>query len=158
MIARDGYAAVMRVPIGCLGILMRGDALIGVDFLPASVAARPALGSPGRRVVDQLRRYFEDPAWRFDLPLELGGTPFQRRVWTALRDIPVGEVVTYGGLAARLASSARAIGGACRRNPVPVVVPCHRVVSATGIGGFSGATAGRPLAIKEWLLSHERPA
>lgn len=158
MSVKNGYAAVVPSPLGCLGIRMRGDALIGVDFLPASVATVRAPDRATRNVVDQLLHYLEDPRWHFDLPLELDGTPFQCRVWAALREIPVGEVVSYGDLAARLASGARAVGGACRRNPVPVIVPCHRVVSAAGIGGFMGATAGAPLAIKAWLLAHERRA
>jgi len=137
---------------------MRGDALVCVEFLPASATTRLASDRATRNVVDQLLHYLEDPRWRFDLSLQLDGTPFQRRVWAELREIPVGEVVTYGALAARLSSSARAVGGACKRNPVPVVVPCHRVVAASGIGGFMGATAGPSLAIKEWLLAHERRA
>jgi methylated-DNA-[protein]-cysteine S-methyltransferase len=69
--------------------------------------------------------------------------------------IPPGEVRTYGALARKLRSSARAVGNACRANPVPMVVPCHRVVGATGLGGYMGAFTGDPLAIKEWLLRHE---
>jgi methylated-DNA-[protein]-cysteine S-methyltransferase len=92
----------------------------------------------------------------FDIPLELAATPHQRRVWRALQRIPTGAVVSYGTLARRLKSSARAVGGACRANPVPLVIPCHRVVSATGEGGFMGKTGGHALRIKRWLLAHER--
>jgi methylated-DNA-[protein]-cysteine S-methyltransferase len=106
-------------------------------------------------VLRQLGAYFRDPRFRFDLPMESAGTPFQRRVWEVLRAIPSGETRTYGALAAELGTSPRAVGGACRANPVPLVVPCHRVVAADGLGGFSGATAGPRLAAKRWLLVHE---
>jgi len=90
------------------------------------------------------------------------GTEFQRKVWQSLQDIPVGEVRTYGSLAKELNSSARAVGNACRQNLFPVIVPCHRVVSASGIGGYAGDTLARQhgqinfLHIKQWLLAHEK--
>ena len=151
------YAAVVSAPVGRLGVRMHGGRLAGIDFVPR---ARPPAAAPAgstREVLDQLFRYFEDPRWRFDLPLLMGGTPFQRRVWEALRRIPPGETRSYGELAAALGSSARAVGGACRRNPIPIVVPCHRVIAAGGgPGGFMGRREGEALAIKTWLLDHER--
>jgi methylated-DNA-[protein]-cysteine S-methyltransferase len=85
----------------------------------------------------------------------VAGTPFQRRVWEAMRAIPPGRTRTYGDLAAELGTSPRAIGGACRANPCPIVVPCHRVVGATGLGGFAGDTSGHKVEVKRWLLRHE---
>jgi len=93
-----------------------------------------------------------------NLPIELQGTPFQRRVWKALREIPPGRTITYSELARQLGTGARAVGGACRANPCPIVVPCHRVVAVNGLGGFSGDTSGRKLEIKRWLLRHEGDA
>ena len=151
-----GYAAMVGAPLGMLGIRLRGGRLCGIDFAPAGEAPRRAPDAAARAVLDQLFHYFEDPRWTFDLPLEMNGTPFQRRVWRALRRIPSGGTLSYGRLARELGSSARAVGGACRRNPIPIVVPCHRVVSADGVGGFMGAREGDPLAIKRWLLEHER--
>jgi methylated-DNA-[protein]-cysteine S-methyltransferase len=82
--------------------------------------------------------------------------PFQRRVWQAIATIPVGESRTYAEIAAMVRSSARAVGGACGRNPVALIVPCHRVVGSRGsLGGFMNAAAGEPVAIKRWLLAHE---
>ena len=107
------------------------------------------------RVVQQLENYFEHPGAGFSVPFELVGTPFQQRVWQALTQIPVGETLTYGELGARLGSGARAVGNACRRNPVSIIVPCHRVVAASGIGGYSGSTSGPVLDRKRWLLEHE---
>ena len=147
------YAAVVGAPVGMLGIRLRAGRLCGIDLAPAIEAPRPEPAA--RAVLDQLFHYFENPRWSFDLPLEMDGTPFQRRVWRALRRIPPGDTLSYGGLARTLGSSARAVGGACRRNPIPIVVPCHRVVSADGVGGFMGALGGDPLAIKRWLLAHE---
>ena len=92
----------------------------------------------------------------FRLPLETGGTDFQRRVWNALQRIPAGKVLSYGELARKLKTGPRAVGNACRANPIPVVIPCHRVVAANGKGGFMGKTGGKALAIKDWLLTHER--
>jgi methylated-DNA-[protein]-cysteine S-methyltransferase len=106
-------------------------------------------------IVNQLTRYFLDPQWRFKLPLAPGGTPFQRRVWQALRMVPSGKTITYGMLAAQLGTGARAVGNACRKNPIPIIIPCHRVVAARDWGGFMGERMGRPLAIKQWLLRHE---
>lgn len=152
-----GYAAVVPAPVGLLGIRMRGGRLAGIAFAPRVPASDAAPDAATREVLDQLFRYFEDPGWRFDLPLAMDGTPFQRRVWQALRRIPRGSTRSYGELAAGLGSSPRAIGGACRRNPVPIVVPCHRVVaSGGGVGGFMGQRGGDALTIKTWLLAHER--
>jgi methylated-DNA-[protein]-cysteine S-methyltransferase len=83
------------------------------------------------------------------------GTPFQCRVWQALRDIPPGTTRTYGELARDLGTSPRAIGGACRANPCLIAVPCHRVVARDGLGGFAGERGGKRLAVKRWLLRHE---
>lgn len=107
------------------------------------------------KLQQQLDRYFKDADYRFDIPMQLSGTPFQQRVWQALRAIPSGSVVTYGELAKTLNSSARAVGNACRANPIPIIVPCHRVVSANGLGGYAGDTHGGKLQIKQFLLKHE---
>lgn len=153
----NDYAAVVPAPVGLLGIRMRAGRLAGIELAPPGSRAETAPEGPVRDVLDQLFHYFENPAWRFDLPLCLDGTDFQRRVWRALGDIAPGETRSYGALAGALGTSPRAVGGACRRNPVPIVVPCHRVVAAGGrVGGFMGRTDGDPLAIKTWLLEHER--
>jgi len=84
-----------------------------------------------------------------------GASPFRQKVWRALRRIPRGTTRSYGALARELRTSARAVGGACRDNPLPLVVPCHRVVAHGGPGGFMGARAGFPMRVKQWLLAHE---
>jgi methylated-DNA-[protein]-cysteine S-methyltransferase len=127
--------------------------LVRVDLTPTS-AHGPA-DDPPPSIATQLAAYFSDPAFAFAIPLTMVGTVFQRRVWDALRAIPPGCTTTYGELARALATAPRAIGLACRANPCPIVVPCHRVVAVRGLGGFGGATGGRRLAIKRWLLAHE---
>lgn len=92
-----------------------------------------------RHAVEQLDAYFAGDLTEFDLPLAPQGTDFQRRVWAAMAEIPYGETWSYGGLAARAKTVARAVGGACGANPIPIILPCHRVVGANGAaGGFSG--------------------
>lgn len=151
------YAAVVAAPVGLVGVVMSAGRLLAIDLDPPVTALDWAPDGAVREVLDQLFRYFEDAAWRFDLPLAIQGTPFQRRVWRALNEIPSGVTRPYGELALTLGSSARAVGGACRRNPVPIVVPCHRVVAAGGgAGGFMGQRDGKALTIKTWLLDHER--
>ena len=104
-------------------------------------------------VTEQLDAYFAGDRQEFDVPLRLEGTPFQRAVWSALCTIPFGETISYAELARRVgrASAFRAVGQANGRNPVAIVVPCHRVVAADGtIGGYGGG-----LDRKRWLLAHE---
>ncbi|RRQ22686.1 methylated-DNA--[protein]-cysteine S-methyltransferase [Thiohalobacter thiocyanaticus] len=151
------YAAVCRSPVGCLGIRLdaRGRPC-AIDSLPDTTAAAPPRPGAAADVLHALEAYFSDPAAALPvLDLAPAGTVFQQRVWRALQAIPCGAVLTYGELAAELGSAPRAVGQACRRNPVPVLVPCHRVVARSGIGGYAGATAGPRLAMKQWLLAHE---
>jgi len=101
----------------------------------------------------QLEEYFAGERTSFDLPLAAAGTPFQERVWTALRAIPFGHTTSYGELAARIGEpkASRAVGAANGRNPIPIIVPCHRVIGARGdLTGFGGGVER-----KRWLLEHE---
>ena len=147
--------AVVSSPVGRLGIQMQGKALSQLIFL----SGRQQLVTPekGRAsgVLRALQAYFDDPRRVPDVDLQLSGTPFQCRVWQELCSIPAGETITYGALARRLESSARAVGNACRRNPVPILVPCHRVVATQGLRGFAGSRRGRRMRVKRWLLEHE---
>jgi len=156
----DFYSAVIAVPFAriALGIRNNEHALIGIDFLPPTLQEQAPVSMLTKEVVGQLLAYFADPRFQFDLPLEMAGTTFQQQVWQALRHITPGRPQCYAELAQQLQSSARAIGGACRRNPIPVVVPCHRVVARQGPGGFAGATRGDNIMIKRSLLDHEAGA
>ncbi|MEK7758531.1 MAG: methylated-DNA--[protein]-cysteine S-methyltransferase, partial [Pseudomonadota bacterium] len=151
---KEGYAAVIAAPFGRLGIHAQ-EALTSIDFVSTRIPLQPPRTPLARQVCEQLKAYFADPHTRFDLPLVPDGTPFQQRAWRALQRIPSGTARTYGELARTLKSAPRAVGGACRANPIPIVVPCHRVIAANGPGGFMGATGGRAMDIKRWLLEHE---
>ncbi len=105
-----------------------------------------------RRAARRLEAYFAGRLRDFDLPLAPAGTAHQRRVWQAMVEIPFGGTESYGSMARRLGSAAQAVGQACGANPIPVIIPCHRVVAAAGLGGYSG---GAGLATKEILLAHE---
>jgi len=102
----------------------------------------------------QLYSYFDRELTAFDLPLAPRGTMFQQRVWQALRGIPYGQTRSYAGLAASLRSAPRAVGQANAANPIPIIIPCHRVVAANGLGGYSG---GDGLSTKRALLELEAP-
>ncbi|MFN2310143.1 MAG: methylated-DNA--[protein]-cysteine S-methyltransferase [Gammaproteobacteria bacterium] len=146
----------MTSPIGRIGLRLDAcERLVALDFLGERGRSRPPLSLAGRRVVTALHGYFADPGCVADIPIALAGSPYQLRVWAALRKIPSGSAWTYGDLARRLDSAPRAIGQACRRNPIPILIPCHRILARDGAGGYSGATAGPELSIKRWLLAHE---
>ncbi|VAX13792.1 Methylated-DNA--protein-cysteine methyltransferase [hydrothermal vent metagenome] len=142
-------------PIGPLAIHFNDSALCELKFLQQADDEQPQDALLMGIFAAQLQAYFSSSVSPLSFPVRLRGTDFQRRVWQALQQIPLGKVRTYGQLAQQLHSSARAVGNACRYNPVPLVVPCHRVVSASGIGGFAGSTEGAEIRIKRWLLRHE---
>jgi O-6-methylguanine DNA methyltransferase len=144
-------------PIGRLSLYSDGEALTGIDM---ESRAAPADASPGGGIAvlnaaaRQLKEYFARDRREFDLLILLHGTPFQRKVWEQLRKIPCGETRSYGELAARIRQpgAARAVGLANGRNPVPIVIPCHRVIGADGtLTGYGGGVER-----KQWLLEHER--
>jgi methylated-DNA-[protein]-cysteine S-methyltransferase len=155
------YPHVSRVidsPLGTLVLEARDEALTALR-LPGSAPAS-SIGSHGSsRLLDQaseqLQQYFNRERQGFDLPLALRGTEFQRLVWSGLLQIPYGTTLSYGAFARVLdhPTSSRAIGQANARNPIPIIVPCHRVVASRGLGGYSGG-----LAAKEVLLNLEAGA
>ena len=126
-----------------------------MEFLPGDAPLRHGFSPLERRIEVQLSNFFRDPVTSLDLPLHPSGTPYQQRVWQALRQIPVGATARYGELAQQLASGPRAIAAACRANPIPLLIPCHRVVAKRGLGGYMGETEGEAMSIKRWLLHHE---
>jgi len=149
------YQAKLSVPFGVLGIRCDDCALLGIDFLPATEKPQHATSAFAKTVCEQLLRYLKDPDAQFTVPLKLSGTLHQQKVWQAMLDIPRGETRSYGGLAAELKSGAQAVGQACGANPIPIIIPCHRVVGKAGLGGFMRHASGRSLDIKRWLLVHE---
>ena len=141
-------------PVGRLAIEADHDAVTGVRWAsPGERTRDKAESAVLKEAAHQLDRYFARKLKRFDLPLAARGTDFQKRVWTMMSDIPYGETATYGGMAMALGSGPRPIGMACARNPIPIIVPCHRVLGSGGKeGGFSG---GKGLPTKLQLLAIE---
>ncbi len=150
-----GYAAIIPAPFGVLGLRTCCDRLSGIDFLPPGFPPMSPVNAFAWQAAQQLAAYFRDPTTVFDLPFVLIGTPYRLRVWQAIRQIACGKTRTYGELAAALGSAPRAVGQAVGDNPLPILVPCHRVVARHGLGGFAHADSGPSLAIKHWLLRHE---
>ncbi|APR81473.1 Methylated-DNA--protein-cysteine methyltransferase [Minicystis rosea] len=153
------YETHVQSPLGALHLVASEDALLGV-YLPGhkgapSIEARE-LGSLPVLVAAkaQLEAYFAGDRDHFDLPLDMRGSPFQRLVWKALADIPFGDTRSYADLARLLERplAARAVGAANARNPISIIVPCHRVIA--GNGALTGYAGG--IEAKRWLLAHER--
>lgn len=143
-------------PVGELIIESDGEFLTRIG-LPTARRAPTGRRDPAHALlantVEQLRQYFAQQRTTFDLPTRVEGTTFQRDVWAQLERIPYGATITYGELARRVSrpGAARAVGGANARNPLPIVVPCHRVVASAGLGGYAGG-----VAMKHTLLELER--
>lgn len=150
------YDAIWSSTIGRFGIAIADDFVTRIDRLEPG-PERPAEHALAAETIRQLNAWTSDPRHRFDLPLAPAPTPFQRRFRAALCAVPVGEVITYGELARQLASAPRAVGNACGANPIAIVVPCHRVVAANGIGGYGrDPEGGSAVEFKRWLLDRER--
>lgn len=137
-------------PVGRLTVFAMEGAIVSIAW------ADDPQGEPTGVLVEarrQLEAYFAGRLTQFDLPLMIAGSPFDKRVWAAMQQIPHGQTRSYGELAMEVGSAPRAIGGACGRNPIPIVIPCHRVLGRNGLGGYSG---GAGLATKRRLLELER--
>ena len=152
------YDAIIQFPKMMVAVSTREGRVSGIRYLPPHVEPKAASNALAERAVEQLERYRDEADVRFDLPLLIEGTEFQRRLWQALCEIPRGRTLTYGGLARQLGAEPRAVGQACGDNRLPIVIPCHRVVAADGIGGFAHTTSGYLVEAKRWLLAHERAA
>lgn len=154
------FDLLYSAPFALLGVTLTRGKVSGIDFLDdeksiAEASEIPEKSKSAQKVKEELDRYFKDGLYPLDLSVELVGSPFQIKVWQTLRKIKPGNTVSYGMLARQLKSSARAIGGACRTNPVPIIIPCHRVVSRQGLGGYCGDDDQR-IDYKRCLLLHEK--
>ncbi|CAN5552779.1 methylated-DNA--[protein]-cysteine S-methyltransferase [soil metagenome] len=147
------YFATLASPVGQLLLTSDGERLTGLqlDVVPSDDLIPDA--KPLRSAIQQLQAYFAGELRKFDLPLNAAGTAFQRTVWKQLCKVPYGKTASYRDIAAKIANplAVRAVGSANGRNPIAIVVPCHRIIAADGtLGGYSGG-----LWRKEWLLNHE---
>ena len=152
------FAAVVSFPKFKVGVATRDGRISGIRYLPPEALELAPQGALAERAARQLERYRDDPDTAFDLPLLIEGTALQKAVWDAMCAIPRGRTRTYGELARELGAEPRAIGQACGDNRLPIVIPCHRVVAADGIGGFGHSTGGYLIEAKRWLLLHEAQA
>ncbi|MBU6459912.1 MAG: methylated-DNA--[protein]-cysteine S-methyltransferase [Proteobacteria bacterium] len=150
----EGFDGIYSAPFGALGIVARHDVLYRVEFLQEGDYSPPA-SRIASAVFFELDAYFSNSSHVFSVPMSASGTFFQRRVWELMRQIPAGCVRTYGDVATELTSGPRAVGGACGSNPISILIPCHRIVSKTGLGGFNHTRAGVYMTVKKWLLDHE---
>ena len=153
--AEPHYDAVLAAPFAHLGVMADAQGVQRIDFLPADFPLHPGSDMHVQRLVQGLARYWRDPMQTFDVPLSYQGSEHQLRVWQALLAIPVGRTRSYGDIAREIGSSPRAVGQACGANPLPILIPCHRVVAKTGPGGFMHRQDDAALAYKGWLLQHE---
>ena len=156
------WEAVIEFPKMKVAVATHAEHVVAISYLPLSAASKDPENELAARAARQIERYRSDPDTKFELPLLVEGTEFQRRVWDAMCAIPRGRTLTYGELARKLQGDSfdipRAVGQACGDNKLPLVIPCHRVVAADGVGGFSHSSGGYKLEAKRWLLMHEASA
>jgi methylated-DNA-[protein]-cysteine S-methyltransferase len=150
------FQARLDTAFALVGLRTEGDMLAEIVYLPRSAGTLAPTNALAERACIQIEKYAADPAYRFKLPLKPVGTAFQRHVWEQIAAIPLGQTRTYGDLARALKSAPRAVGQACGTNYFPLVIPCHRVVAAGGLGGFAHASSGYLLDVKRRLLAHEQ--
>lgn len=146
------HSLTIDSPVGALTISEAAGAIAAIGWGGVGRTDRTPLLAEAER---QLAAYFAGRLSRFELPLAPGGSAFEKRVWGAMQEIPYGETRSYGELARAVGSAPRAVGGACGRNPIPIVVPCHRVLARMGLGGYSGSGG---LVTKRALLALEGAA
>ena len=125
---------IIASPLGKIALEIKNGALLSLRLF-ADCKKSAKLHPIAIKIKKQLTRYFNGKNPNFDVLLAPLGTTFQQKVWQALRDIPAGKIMTYRDLAKKLKTSARAVGNACRINPIPIIVPCHRVIAKNGLGG-----------------------
>ena len=126
-----------------------------IEYLPSGIAPLAPLNKLAERACREIEHYLDDPEHVLRLPFEYAGTVFQCKVWREISAIPPGRTLTYNDVARALQTAPRPVGGACGANRLPIVIPCHRVLGANGIGGFMRGRGADALAIKRWLLRHE---
>ena len=148
----------IKTPIGGLVLEIEARGLCAISFAESSSRANAHPKTRlGRLAYSQLMRYFDKAHDQFTIPLVLPEqTLFRRRVWQLLSKIKIGGTVTYKQIAQKLNTHPRPIGGACAANPIPIIIPCHRVIACSGaLCGYTGSAGRQDLSIKAWLLSHE---
>ena len=152
------FSAIVSAPFGAIGIRTEAGLVHELVYLPPRFSEKDATDALAEGVAQQVAKYLLDADFRFTLPLPQVGSAFQRKVWDAIGAIPRGAVRTYGQVGKHIGcGSPRAVGQACGANWFPLIIPCHRVTAAGGLGGFSkhDDEHGFHLGVKRWLLAHE---
>ena len=152
--SREQAMAYFRCPIGFVRVVTGPRGVVSVDFKDRVPAKKSAVYSPELKIcIRQLKEYFKGSGTRFSFRMDPAGTVFQKKVWAKISRIPYGRTISYQGIAAALGKkkAARAVGQAVGKNPVCVLVPCHRVLGSRGLGGYSAG-----MHRKKWLLKHEK--
>lgn len=155
LMKNQAFDAIIPAPFGAIGVRAEDDFLVGLELLLANQTEKISGDPFVQSVVTQIKQYLNDSNTLLDIPIAVKGTSFQRRVWKAIANVPAGKTVSYGELAETVASGARAVANVCGANQVPLIIPCHRVVAKSGLGGFMRGDE-RGLTIKTWLLKHEQ--
>ncbi len=148
------YSQSLETPIGLLQIVFTDSALRAIHFSEQPQTAHPGNSELLSEAIRQLQQYFSGERQQFDLPLDMQGTPFQKSVWQALQAVPFGKTASYKDIAVAIGNpkAVRAVGLANKRNPIPIIVPCHRIIGSNGkLTGYAGG-----LWRKEYLLNLEQ--
>ena len=154
--AESFFSAIVAAPFGAMGIRIEDAALRELVYLPPEYQPKTASDALSKKIVQQVKAYFDDPDFQFTLDVPVVGTAFQRKVWDVINAIPRGKVLTYGEVARHIGSAPRAVGQACGANWYPLMIPCHRVTATGSIGGFAHHDGVFHQNVKRWLLRHEQ--
>ena len=150
------YPIVIPAPFGAVGVRVEKNHVTEIALVSAALLSNEAVQPLNEtvEVAKQIQAYLSNPHAYFNFSHLVSGTSFQKRVWQAIAEIPLGQTLTYTELAAKVSSGARAVANACGANKLPLLIPCHRVVAKNGLGGFMQSAQGG-LVVKAWLLKHE---
>ena len=149
------YQTCISAPFGYVCICSSTDYVTRIELLASKAPSNSRLNKFAKEAREQVKAYLKNSAFKFDLPIDINGSAYRKQVWSEIVKIPAGETRTYGDIATLVGSSARAVGGACGDNVLPILIPCHRVVARADLGGFMHSSDGFSLKVKCWLLNHE---
>ena len=151
----SNYQTYISAPFGYVCVCSSRDYVTRIELLASKVSSNSRLNKFAKEAREQVKAYLKNSTFKFDLPIEINGSAYRKQVWNEIAKIPARETRTYGDIATLVGSSARAVGGACGDNVLPILIPCHRVVARGGLGGFMHSSGGFSLKVKWWLLNHE---
>lgn len=149
------YQTCISAPFGYVCICSSTACVTRIELLASKAPSNSRLNKFAKEAREQVKAYLKNSAFKFDLPIDINGSAYRQQVWSEIAKIPAGETRTYGDIAVLMGSSARAVGGACGDNVLPILIPCHRVVARADLGGFMHSSRGFSLKVKWWLLNHE---